>query len=263
MKKKCGYLLSVILIIFLLIGIPLIISDSYKQNSGYITPWGAETVLSYYGGCLSAVGSAVLGLVAILQNTKAHELNERATQLSKQALELSRKEHELNEQMQMFQQANFMSMVTAQVDHIAKVSKNTSKIYSKQEKDIAFFDVSDDTYSGEAFLTVVKIHNDSNYPIVDLTIAPSEYFREKKGVYQVCNSLFSSIDIPSHQNKCLALAIPTKGIGQDPDKGFMLDIGFTNIFDYTTNSSLKITNFNNSAYWFRLNKIVDVRPRNE
>lgn len=47
--------------IFLLIGGPFIINESYKKGTGYMTIWGAEDVLSYYG----AVMAAVIGVVGV------------------------------------------------------------------------------------------------------------------------------------------------------------------------------------------------------
>ena len=45
-----------VVVIFFIFVIPIIINESYKSNSGYMTMWGAGDVLSYYG---TALGSAV------------------------------------------------------------------------------------------------------------------------------------------------------------------------------------------------------------
>lgn len=51
----------IIVAAFLIIGVPIIINELYKSNSGYMTMWGAKDVLSYYGTVLgSAVAVAVL-----------------------------------------------------------------------------------------------------------------------------------------------------------------------------------------------------------
>lgn len=52
--KRCGF---VALIVLLVVGIPLIINECYKPNKGYLTVWGGEDVLSYYGTLLGAVAT--------------------------------------------------------------------------------------------------------------------------------------------------------------------------------------------------------------
>jgi len=80
------------LIIFAVtLGIPFLINEAYKVGKGYITLWEVEDALSFYGSYLSFVGTVVLGIVAVYQNRKAHQLNE---------------------QMQKLQQVQFVSMVS-------------------------------------------------------------------------------------------------------------------------------------------------------
>ena len=47
----------------LIVGIPIAINEAYKTNTGYITVWGAEDVLSYYGDILGA--GVTIGALAI------------------------------------------------------------------------------------------------------------------------------------------------------------------------------------------------------
>lgn len=47
--------LFVLALLAVVIGVPIIINESYKTNSGYITKWGAADVLSYYGTILGAL----------------------------------------------------------------------------------------------------------------------------------------------------------------------------------------------------------------
>lgn len=68
MKKNdyCLKIIKVVLLIisslFIFVGIPLIINESYKLNCGYRTLWKAEDVLSYYAELLSScitIGSII------------------------------------------------------------------------------------------------------------------------------------------------------------------------------------------------------------
>ena len=81
--------------------IPFAINWAYKcglnSENAFVTMWGADDVLSFYGSYLSAIGTIVLGIVAIHQNNKASEQTERA--------------NELAAQMQRLEQAKFVSMV--------------------------------------------------------------------------------------------------------------------------------------------------------
>lgn len=65
---------TVYLIVILLL-IPLIINESYKHG-GYITLWGADDVLSFYGSFLSFIGTIALGGLAFWQNKKIMDINQ-------------------------------------------------------------------------------------------------------------------------------------------------------------------------------------------
>lgn len=55
--------------IFFIIGIPVIINECYKANSGYITVWDGSDVLGYYGTILGAV-IAVISIIVTIAFTK-------------------------------------------------------------------------------------------------------------------------------------------------------------------------------------------------
>lgn len=62
--------------IITLLSIPFIINELYKIG-GYVTMWSAGDVLSFYGGFLSFIGTVVLGALALYQNKKANDINEK------------------------------------------------------------------------------------------------------------------------------------------------------------------------------------------
>lgn len=69
--KRCLKWIAVICIVFILtIGVPIIINEAYKSNSGYITMWGASDVLSYYGAVLGALIAVITLSVTILFTQK-------------------------------------------------------------------------------------------------------------------------------------------------------------------------------------------------
>lgn len=69
--KRCLKWITIIGIVFVLtIGVPIIINEAYKCNSGYITLWGAPEVLSYYGTLLGALIAVATLSVTVLFTQK-------------------------------------------------------------------------------------------------------------------------------------------------------------------------------------------------
>lgn len=60
-KRRVKWFLFVLALLAVVIGIPVIINESYKANSGYMTMWGAADALSYYG----AIIAASIGVVGV------------------------------------------------------------------------------------------------------------------------------------------------------------------------------------------------------
>ena len=66
-KSKWGFfLVSSIIVAFLLIGVPIIINEYYKSNNGYVTVWNGADVLGYYGTVLGTIiAVASLGITIL------------------------------------------------------------------------------------------------------------------------------------------------------------------------------------------------------
>lgn len=60
------------------IGVPIIINECYKTNSGYITLWSASDVLAYYGAIVASVGAAVGVFISIKAASKNYQNDVRA-----------------------------------------------------------------------------------------------------------------------------------------------------------------------------------------
>ncbi|OPZ86874.1 MAG: hypothetical protein BWY74_03534 [Firmicutes bacterium ADurb.Bin419] len=86
-KKLWAWVIGIV-ILALIIVIPFIINESYKVKSRYVTMWGANDVLAFYGSLLSFVGTVVLGALALFQNIKANEINKRLTSLENERFKL-------------------------------------------------------------------------------------------------------------------------------------------------------------------------------
>lgn len=58
--RVIGWLLCIVIVLFLIVGVPFQINECYKAG-GYITKWDAADVLSYYGTIIAAV----IGIVGV------------------------------------------------------------------------------------------------------------------------------------------------------------------------------------------------------
>ena len=78
--KKILYIIVIVIICAMVFGIPVIINELYKKNTGYITLWGAKEVLSYYAvilGCLLNASVSIYVFRRTIQNTKNQILYEK------------------------------------------------------------------------------------------------------------------------------------------------------------------------------------------
>lgn len=80
MPKRKHYGLLSFIIVFFIVGIPLIINELYKIGNGYITLWDASDVLSYYAEILSGVIAIGTLIVTIYYTRKDTERQIKASQ---------------------------------------------------------------------------------------------------------------------------------------------------------------------------------------
>lgn len=85
-KKLWFWLISIPTVLFLVIGVPLIINKCYINNKGYLTVWGGNDVLAYYGAALSFVGTTVLGFFTVLIAKKANDVSDRMLKIEEERL---------------------------------------------------------------------------------------------------------------------------------------------------------------------------------
>lgn len=74
-KSKWVWIAFVSLVV-LVVGVPILINELYKQDKGYITVWGGEDVLSYYGTILGAAVT-IIALYFTIKTTRAQIISER------------------------------------------------------------------------------------------------------------------------------------------------------------------------------------------
>lgn len=69
-KKWWFYLIVIFFVAFFVVGVPLIINEVYKVNSGYLTLWDAADVLSFYAVILSGLITIGALIVTIYYSKK-------------------------------------------------------------------------------------------------------------------------------------------------------------------------------------------------
>ena len=70
MKKKIIYGIIFLFSIALVFGVPIIINECYLKNDGYITVWGGDDVLGYYGSILGSVIAVATLTITIIFTRK-------------------------------------------------------------------------------------------------------------------------------------------------------------------------------------------------
>ena len=92
-RKKLPYKITIIAIFILSILTVFVINESYKMNTGYLTLWGANDVLAFYGSFLGFIGTTSLGIISLYQTKKANDVNKK---LADRQLELINYEYKLS-----------------------------------------------------------------------------------------------------------------------------------------------------------------------
>ena len=81
MRKNNGFFLLCIGFLLIVVFAPIIINELYRLNKGYQTLWGASEMLSYIATIISSAATVYVSWIAITQNKKANEINDRLLKL--------------------------------------------------------------------------------------------------------------------------------------------------------------------------------------
>lgn len=87
-----GVCITVLLLTIIFI-IPVIINELYKTREGYYTVWSGADALAFYGSIMSFIGTAFISIIALYQNKKFKEENDK---IQKRTEEISIRANELN-----------------------------------------------------------------------------------------------------------------------------------------------------------------------
>lgn len=236
-----------LLLLIVTLAIPFAINELYKVDGGYITQWGAADVLSFYGSYLTFIGTVVLGIVAIYQNKKAHQLNE---------------------QLQKLQQAQFISIVSISNLEISKQSVKHPNYLNTHMRDIEIIYLTADKFeTAQCYHLDIEFYNSSSYPIVQI-IAHAGLRNNITGMlWGMVNSKDVTTYIPACEKKAIRFIVPSAVFEHEKKFQFTLSIDFYNIFNYGTPATIYFEDLENTSrknsYKYRLSKFTDIRPKDE
>lgn len=76
-NKRYLWLILAGIVLLLTVGVPFLINELYKNNSGYMTIWGAADVLSYYGMIITALLGVAGVYLTVYASTKQYREDAR------------------------------------------------------------------------------------------------------------------------------------------------------------------------------------------
>lgn len=274
-KVLCSIWFYVALIVASLIA-PFVINELFKygETNGvvYQTFWGAEDVLSFLGSYLSFFGTIVLGAVAVFQTDRANKLAEKANNqtdiandLARDALAQAEKANDLAYQMQRFEQARFLSMVSLTDVVYEEVFSGGIKSHRTLDKTpiseyivVTVENITPNKY----FILDLDLTNTSDYPIVQMNIRPDTCDGKECVCYNIENVVEKAVYIPARGKAGVSVSIPCDELKKSNITDMVLNIDFVNIFDYTTKTSLHLYNMGIEMrrfhYTYRLDKLSNI-----
>lgn len=252
MKNAKGFLTKwwfYVILLVLTLSVPGFINLAYLIGSrvGAIceTVWTGADVLSFYGSYLSFVGTLVLGVVAIFQNIKVHQLNEQLLKL---------------------QQAEFVPIVSINRLEISRCSSSTPNYRNPNMAELELVDLTAETFeSPQNYHVDIEFENESEYPIVEI-IAHGGPRKSAAGMLMgLKQNLNRAIHIAPHERAQFRFIIPCEIFDVCQNYGLVLTLYFVNIFDYGLTSSVHLSDLRNpgkkNEYFYRLAKFTDIRPK--
>lgn len=237
-----------VILLVLTLSVPYFINLVYLigRRVGVIceTVWSGADVLSFYGSYLSFVGTLVLGVVAIFQNIKVHQLNEQLLKL---------------------QQAEFIPIVSIKHLEISTCSSSTPKYRNPNMAELELVDLTADNFESlQNYHIDIEFVNESEYPIVEIVAHGGPHKTVNGILLGLKQNLNRTIYIAPHGKAQFRFIIPCQMFDVYQKYGFVLTLYFVNIFDYGLISSIHLNDLRNpgkrNEYFYRLAKFTDIRP---
>ena len=244
-------------ILFLVLGVPLIFIGCYLLGDYGIvlihTSLSIDGLLAYYGGFLTFIGTAILGLVTITQTQKANEETEKA---NNRIIELTEK--------QLFESKN-----TEKAFFIIEKAPSYNNSHDSLRNNPGLYQLNLNKPTNENIDIVIKLKNIGQYTAINFSESCLYNTADKEGYdVKLPSEDYANINTNSIVKKELHLSDFIRLLKEyDSDKleiGF--DIGYENIYGIKYKQTLYFT-FENSLnnYILFLNKhlpqIIETSPK--
>ena len=137
--RKILYIIAIVTICALVFGIPIIINELYKKNTGYMTLWGAKEVLSYYAVILGCLLDALISIYIFrktIQNTKNQILYEKEVDSQKKKWE--KVEQIIDDTLKLLEPYQYI-LVNIDISNLAQIMKeydNLTAIIAKMKTSV-------------------------------------------------------------------------------------------------------------------------------
>ena len=248
LKHVCKIVIGFASFLLFVLFVPFIINVAFQKpalNDVFISKWGAGDALGFYGSIIAAIGTIVLGYVAVSQNRKAHDINV---------------------QMQRLQQAQFISMVSIKDLMLSKRSSEQSKYRNAKMPNIDIAQMTLDGFNSTQFYHIdVEFVNSSEYPIVQLLAHAGKEENANCLMYGIKPHIDKAIYIEANGIQCIRFIIPCISFENLKNFKFYITLRFINVFDYQTKAFLYIDDLSSQSqkpsYQYRLAKFTDIRPK--
>ena len=144
MKRKVLCFVSVSLIGIVIFGIlifavPVIINELYKENTGYITLWGAKEVLAYYGIILGCLSNAIVSIYVVrktIRNTRSQILYEKEVETEKD--KWKKVEQIIDDTLRLLEPSQYIlvNIDVSQPEQVYKVSNDLTAATAKMKTSV-------------------------------------------------------------------------------------------------------------------------------
>lgn len=218
--------LFIVTFVYLMI---FILNFTNNENVSF-TP---DTILDVFVAITSLLMSLVLSSLTVYHNIKIQRNNV---------------------QMQKFQQAQFISMVSAK-DISVKLDPKL-----KMDNPEYFIDVTNKAMEESARCDIaITFENFSDYPVVQMNIH-MDNDNEKHESNGMVPYLEHQVYIAPHSIATYHILAPLRSFVERDSYICKIEIDYINIFDYSTTAMINIPDFKKKEYSYRLKKVNDIKP---
>lgn len=227
-ERQIGY--TLIMVAVVLITVVLIFNYSFWRSNIKIS---GDSIISLFISIVSLLMNFMLSGITVYHN-----------------IQMQRN----HEQMQKFQQVQFVSMVSAK-DISVKLDPKL-----KIENPEYYFDVTSKVMKESAQYDIaITFENYSDYPIVQMNIHMDQENERHESYGMIAYSEYQ-VYIAPHSTATYHILAPLRSFEEREVCSCIIEIDYINVYDYSTTAKINIPDFKKKEYSYRLKKVDDIKP---